>query len=249
MSPVNVLIPALLAASLAGAVGAQETPGAWRFQVELGFNGASGNSSFSILRTGASIRYLRTDRAKLEISGLLRYGRSDGTVIANDARTTVKFDLNPKSDFSPFLYVTNSRDRIRKLDLRSNGGFGANYTFWRGTSGKASLSLAGIFDYENFRVEPGSGGDRSEGLARWSGRLSFDQSFGSGTEFRHTTQYQPVWNGFGDYLVNMSNRLTTKIMDNLALAVEHEYLHDEVPPPGVKPDDQKFSVLLRATFQ
>ena len=43
----------------------------------------------------------------------------------------------------------------------------------------------------------------------------------------------------------MTNSVSTQLLSNLALALAHEYLHDGVPPPGVKQNDQKFSAVLR----
>ena len=94
---------------------------AWRSQLELGFNGSSGNSSFGILRTGESLSRIQTEVYELEVSALLRYGKSEGRVIAEDFRSTLKLDWKPDADFSPFTYVTVGRDRIRKLDSKSNG--------------------------------------------------------------------------------------------------------------------------------
>ncbi len=75
------------------ALAAQDVPDRWNVLVELGFNGASGNSSFGILRTGAKAKYLQTDHAEFEATALLRYGSNDEKVIADDAKATLKLDL------------------------------------------------------------------------------------------------------------------------------------------------------------
>ena len=227
---------------------AQEPADAWRAQIELGFNGASGNSSFSILRTGATLTHLRTDVAEFELAGLLRYGRSDGDVIANDMRLSLKFNFRPLADFAPFAFATSSRDRIRKLDLKSNGGAGATFTFWRDGPGKASLSAAALYDYENFRVESGSGDLESRGVARWSFRLEFSRTLGENADLRHITRHDSQFRDLGDYSVEVTNAVSTTILDDLSLVIRHELLHDQVPPPGVKSGDQKFSVTLRVTL-
>ena len=43
----------------------------------------------------------------------------------------------------------------------------------------------------------------------------------------------------------MSSSLSTRLTEALSLVIEHEYLHDATPPPGVARDDQRFSVLFR----
>ncbi len=229
---------------------AQDTPDPWRSQLELGFNGSSGNSSFGILRTGASLSRIQTAVYEFEISALVRYGKSEDRVIADDMRSTIKLDWKPDSDFSPFTYVTASRDRIRKLDLKANGGVGARWTFFRGdqAGSLASFSLAGILDYEDFRLEAGSTEEETQSKLRWSVRIKFDHAFASGASFQHSTFWQPQINGFRDYVVEMSNSVSTRLTSKLSLAIQHEYLHDEVPPPGAEPNDQKFSVVLRVSL-
>ncbi len=227
---------------------AQPSPDRWKAEVELGLNGASGNSSFSILQTGATVAYLRTEIASFEMSAGLRYGRSDSKVIADDSRASVKLAYHPKSDFSPFLFATTSRDRIRKLDFKSSGGLGANLTMWRGPEGTAALSAAALYDYENFTLGPGSAGPGSRGSARWSFRVTVERKLGTDAAFKHVSFFQPQWNALGDYLMDATNSVSTKIIESLSLVVRHEYLRDSVPPPGARRDDQRFSVVLRAAL-
>jgi len=227
---------------------AQPSPDRWKADVELGLNGASGNSSFSILQTGATVAYLRTEIASFEVTAGLRYGKSDSKVIANDSRASLKLDFHPKSDFSPFIFATTSRDRIRKLDFKSSGGLGANVTVWRGNAGKAAWSAAALYDYENFRLEPGSAGPGSRGSVRWSFRFTAERALGPGASFKHVSFFQPQWNALGDYLMDATNSVSTKIIESLSLVVRHEYLRDSVPPPGARRDDQRFSVVLRAAL-
>jgi len=229
---------------------AQDTPDTWRSEFELGFNGSSGNSSFGILRTGGSISRVQTEVYEIEISALLRYGKSEGRVIAEDFRSTLKLDWKPDSDFSPFTYITASRDRIRKLDAKTNGGIGAKWIFHRGAEAgsKASFSLAGVLDYEDFQLEVGSTEEEKQKAVRWSARFEFDHAFASGASFTHITFWQPRMDSLGDYTVEISNSVSTRLTSSLSLAIQHEYLHDEIPPPGATPNDQKFSVVLRVSL-
>jgi hypothetical protein len=220
----------------------------WNVQLELGFNGQVGNSSFSILRTGARAKHINPDHAEFEFATLVRYGMSDEKVIANDQKVSTKLDLWPQDTWSPFVFVDASRDVIRKLDFRSNGGAGAKYAFWDGDSGDASLSAAVIWDYQNFRLDPGSDHAETESLARWSVRAKGEKTLSQTTTVEHTTFYQPVLDHGLDYLVTMTTSVSTMVLRDVSLSLEHEFLHDSVPPPGVGPDDQKFSVLLKVTL-
>lgn len=227
---------------------AQDVPDRWNVLVELGFNGASGNSSFGILRTGAKAKYLQTDHAEFEATALLRYGSNDEKVIADDAKATLKLDLSPKGKWSPFFFADLARDGIRRIDARFNGGAGGKYTFWDGDSGKASLSAAALYDYQNFKVDLGSGDPESESLARWSLRTKLEKKLSASSTFEQVVFYQPAFSHIGDYVFDMTNSLSTQVVSRLSLALEHQYLRDSRPQPGVRPDDQRYTVVLKLTF-
>ena len=252
MSRHSILLPVIVGASAVLSTArpstAQSAPDRWNVQLELGFNGAMGNSKFTILRTGARTRYLQTEVAEFEISTLVRYGSSDQKVIANDQRLSLKLDLWPRDRWSPFVFVDASRDVIRKLDFRSNGGAGAKYTFWSEDGGSASLSGAVLWDYQDFHLEPGATEAGTESLARWSWRAKAEKTISATTTVENATFYQPAWNRASDFIVTTTTSVSTKVLEDVSLSVEHEYLHDSRPPPGVGPDDQKFSVLLKLTL-
>ncbi len=238
----------LLAACLAVAPSSaqeEEAPDPWQVQLQLGLNGASGNSSFSILRVGVDAVRTETDDYELELAGVYRYGTNEEDVIADDARASLKLDWRPQATWSPFVFAEGARDEIRNLDLRVSGGAGVKWAFLKGERAQASLSLAALAEYENFDVEPGLGDPESRSLGRWSARFKGARTLGEGTEIENVSYYRPVMDEFGDYEVEITNTLSTSLMENLTLAVEHVYLHDEVPPPGAEKDDQKYSVLFR----
>jgi len=220
---------------------------AWRSQLELGFNGAAGNSSFVILRTGFGVTHLRTDVAELELSGLFRYGKNDEVVIARDWRSSLKLDLSPTGKWSPFLFVSASGDAVRRLDLRSEGGAGAKYTVWTSDTGEASISLASLYSFESYKQEAGLAVLPTERAARWSLRTKGERRLG-GTTFKNTGFYQPVWDRARDFTLDLTSSATTRLVGNVNLAVEHEYLHDASPPPDIERNDHKLSVVLRIVF-
>ena len=255
--PHSAMAIVFLSCLLAAPVHAQDAPDLWKAQLELGFNGSSGNSSFGILRTGGALSRLQPDVYEFEVSALVRYGKSEDHIIADDMRSTIKFDWKPESDFSPFMFVTASRDQIRKIDSRVNGGAGAKWTFGRSEdeASKASFSLAATLDREDFALAAGSTEEEIRTTARWSTRLKLDHTFGSGAKIGHVTFWQPerdrhgfLIDSFSDYIVEMTTSLSTRLLSNLSLAVEHEFIHDEIPAPGAKPNDQKFSVVLRVSL-
>jgi len=228
---------------------AQSTEDFWRSMVEFGFTGASGNTSFSILSGGVTVKRLAQERFELDLSAKVRWGKSDGEVIANDTQGTIKFDWSPQADLSPFVYATASRDVIRNLDGRIVSGGGAKWTFLRWSAeSKVSVSLAAVVDHENYRLMPESTGPETVSVGRWSSRLKFDHTFGSGATFQHITFWQPRVSDFSDYLVSIENSLSSQLLSNLSLVINHSYIHDEIPPPGAESDDQRLAVVLRVSL-
>ena len=238
--------------ALAGAGGrdaaAQTPPDDWSAQLEFGLNGASGNTSFSVLRTGGSLKRLETESFEFDLSVLVRYGKNEETVIANDQRAALKFDWRPQATFSPFTFVTTSRDRLRRLDAKVNAGAGLKWAAHREESTNLDLSFAALWDYENFDLVAGSTASETSSVARWSGRIELDHSFDSGAKFEHTTHWLPEFTAFGDYQIEATSSVTTNLLTRLSVVIQHEFLYDSVPPPDVGKRDQKYSVVLRVSL-
>lgn len=248
-SAAPILAFAVLALAPPAATAQESESELWRSTVEFGFQGASGNTSFSILTASGALNRLQQDLFELELSGRVRWGRNGDEVIANDQRATLKGDWKPDADWSPFLYATARRDVIRNLARSIEGGGGVKWTFFRRESGtKASLSSAAIMDAERYILEPGSTAPERRSVTRLSTRLKLDFAFGSGATLQHVTFWQPRFSDFGDYLVDATTTLTSPLTSSLSLAVEHSYVHDALPPPGAVRDDQRLSVVLRVAL-
>lgn len=68
--------------------------------------------------------------------------------------------------------------------------------------------------------------------------------FTSGAKFEHVASRQPHIANFGDYILDISNSLSSQLLSNLALVLTYSYNHEAVPPPGAVKDDQRLGVLL-----
>lgn len=221
---------------------------AWRTQLDLGFTGSTGNTSLATLQTGVSVRRLETERIEFQASVSYRYGKSDDRVVADLFRAEVKFDILPKARWSPFLFASATRNPVRRLSMRSNGGAGGKYTFWRGDRGRSSIRGAAIFNYEVFEVAEGRVPPPTERTMRWSARYKLNLYLRDGAAIEHITFYQPVWNALGDFYLIMANTFQTEIVGGLSLVVKHEYQHDDSPPEEIVKDDQFLSVGFRYVF-
>lgn len=248
---VAVLVAALglLSTALAPDLRAQEAEAErWRVVVDLGFNGASGNSSFAVLNTGFEVTHLQRDLAEFELGFQYRYGESEGDVIARNVQSSLKLDLNPNGVWSPFIFATAGRDRLRRLDLRSSGGAGAKYVLWRGEAGEASLSAAALYSYESYFLTSTSAAPPTERTARWSWRFKGKRELGETVVVENVSFYQPVWDHASDYYVDVTSTAAVQMWEGIQLRVQHQYQHEETPPEDVVSDDNALTVGLRFVF-
>ncbi|MBI4545892.1 MAG: DUF481 domain-containing protein [Gemmatimonadetes bacterium] len=220
-------------------------PERWKLVVDLGFTAASGNERLAVLTSAVSLTHLRQELFELALDGDLRYGRSEGKEVARRFRGGLKFDLYPHSMWSPFFFTTGEHDRFRRLDLRTSGGAGIKHTFWDSPAGKASLSLAVVYSYEDYDVAQLPLLDQFQRNTRWSWRLKAQRQLGGAVRLESTTFYQPLWNVAADYLVEAETALTVRISRKLGVSLGHSYNRDSRPPsPDVRKDDHLVKVGL-----
>lgn len=235
----TILIP--LAILLAAPASAQEPaaeskPDSWAATVDLAFSGASGNDRTVLLTSGFTISHLKTERFELELSGSVRYGRSEGHEVARNLKTGIKLDLIPNATWSPFFMINAERDPFRKLDLRSSSGAGVKYTFLRSAAGTMSISAAVLHSYENFTTDPDLPLEPRQ-AARWSWRFKGNRDFGERVRIENVTFYQPVWNRGSEYLLSMESSLRVPMTQRISLTLSHNYDRDSMAPAGVYKDD------------
>lgn len=210
-------------------------PDRWAAALDFGFNAQTGNTRLMLLTTGFRVRHRETETYKLEWGVSFRYGESRGVVVARNVQSNLSFDFNPKSMWSPYAFATVERDPFRHLDLRSNTGSGVTHTFYRAATGELAVSLAALYSHEGFTVSTQP--DRDD--ARWNLQTRGSQKIGKSARIENTFFYKPVWNQRGDYNIQSTTRLSSRITQRLAMTLSHEYLKDSTPPQGVKQDDQR----------
>lgn len=217
---------------------APPAPDRWAAQLEFGFNGARGNTELVTLSTGFSIKRTETDRFELELETGYRYGESEGSVVARNIQSSLSFDLFPAGPWSPFIYVAAERDPFKRLDIRTDGGAGAKYTLNDGDRGTASLSLALLHTYENFRPTEAIPETPVRSDARWSMRARAKRRMAEGWQVENTTFYKPVYDQLGDYDVDSVTKLNAILNSRLAVTFSYTYRLDSTPPEGVGREDQ-----------
>lgn len=215
----------------------------WASVTELTLTDASGNNDMTVFTTGFTLRHLRTELYSFELQLQGRYGASDGEQVAENYKGSLTFDFAPGSRWSPFLHTTAEHDPFRRLDVRMNSGAGARYRLYREQNrGEADISVAMMHSYEALRNE---GITATTNRARWNVRVNGSRRVHEGVTVSHRTQYQPIVDQLGDYLLTMETGLRVHLNNHVALSVSHEFNRDSMPAADVHPDDR----LLKAGVQ
>jgi Protein of unknown function, DUF481 len=219
-------------------------PRPWAFGVDLAYTSSSGNENISLLTSSFQVRHTVNNTYQLDLTGGLRYGETHGAVEARNLRGGLKWSFGPEREFSPFLFATIEQDAFRQLGLRANTGLGANYHALHRDDADIELSLAALYSYEDHHI----GGILPPDVAPYfrDERLSWGfkgkKTFHTGIELQNTTQYQPVWNAFGNYLLDSETTARAVVNHWLALTFGYTFQRNSRPLPGVKANDQ----LVRA---
>jgi putative salt-induced outer membrane protein YdiY len=217
----------------------------WAASVDLGFSGSSGNSDFVALTSGVRVRHLQTNRFKLDWSANFRYGESGGSVAARHTQSKLDFDLGPSARVAPFISMSGERDPFRRLDLRARGGTGARFALYRADRGEAAIRAALLYTHERFRPEADRQ-PRSEGV--WSFKFTGNRQLGENIKVETSSSYDPAVGDFGDYNLDLTSKLSTRISRRLALTVAHTFAYDATPVAGVQPSDQRYQTGLTVDF-
>ncbi len=240
--PTALLLAAILLSAGTPAVAqAPDTasPDRWKFAADLALTSASGNENITVLTSSLNVVHLLESAYELELTARYRYGESRAAVVARNVKGNLKFDFRPEATVSPFLFGAAERDPFRRIDVRLDAGAGAKYTFARWPDGKASVSLAALYSYEDRAVAgvqpPVAAVERD---ARWSLRVRGAKQLSSGFTLEHTTFYQPVWDAGGDYLLNSETTARMVLRQWIAVTFAYTFERDSTPLPGVAADDR-----------
>lgn len=240
-------IPAViltLALAAGGAAGQETAPGPgdaadrWRLALDLAFTATSGNSRVSILTSGVQLTHLETDRYEMEVSGKVRYGRSEGEETERSAQAGLKVDLQPRADWSPFVFLTVEHEPFRRLEVRGYSGGGLKRTLWRSDAGKLSVSGAAVYSMEQLQAVDQAPADPVRREVRSSWRIKGARIFSESARVENTTFYQPMWDRPDDYLIEAQTSVTVQLTRRLGLRLSHLYERDSTPPTGVRRNDQ-----------
>ena len=215
-----------------------EAPDRWGFQLNVAFTSTSGNDQLAVLVTDTKISHLQTDALKLDWTGRVRYGRSQGVDVAQNMQSTLTLELAPQALWSPFVFGQAEKDPFKRLDLRTSSGAGVRYRLLREDGAELTLSGAALHSYENLEVtaaDPLAQELTHNARWRWIGEGTY--AFGESVQAKHRTYYEPVWDRGSDYLMEVQNALQFTVNSHLTFRVVHVFQRDSSPPAEVREND------------
>lgn len=227
------------------------TPDRWDLSTEVSLTDQSGNRVLRLF-TGA-LKFSHREKKKYRLDGRIqsRYGKSEGQVVARNYYSSLGFDLHPGSHWSPFLSGEAERDRIKRLDLRINGGAGATYVPFQGNPklGSATISVGLLYSYENLTATgPTDPEPEPRSLARWNVKVQGQHKLQSSVTLNMLSLYQPAWGEMDDYLLRTEAGAKVSLTKRLALSVEYQVNRNAQPPVGVEPNDRLLKTGLVVDF-
>lgn len=231
------------AADAAAAAEAEEpAPDRWGFEVNLALTSATGNEQITVLVTDGKITHLQTKSLKLDLSGRVRYGRSDGEAVAQNTRTSLTLELVPDARWSPFVSGRAEKDPFRKLDLRTSSGAGVRYRVLRRDAVELTVSGAALHSYENLEMPPADLATDRTHAARWRWIARGRAQLRKNVEAQHESYYEPVWDHATDYLMEVQNTLRFRFTDGLSFRIVHVFERDSSPAEDVRENDMALTV-------
>ena len=249
-------VPRTAAAQWTGAVREPDArePGATPDEREALTGGASfgltvteGNSETLSLNFGGKIAYRADDHTWSLSTGLLRT-RDGDELKANRGNVTLRYDVEP----SERIYVTSqfaaSYNQPAGIERRLAPGIGLGYDILRGEESRLSFDAGFNWVGERFAD------DTRESSVYFNMAQEFKLRVNETTDLEQRLAYSPRPEDLGNYLVNASVTLTTRIWK--ALGVKTQISDDYDSTPFVDPEtgearsrnDFTFITGLNVTF-
>ncbi len=170
------------------------------------------------------------------------YGKTDGTLSANDMGGSSKTDL----DFSRKVYAYNlgaaSYDVIRKIDLHYEDGPGAGYHLFTGTNFIVNTELGANYQVE-YRSDDTSTHD-------FYYRLAEDVAWKINKQMNLTEKFEffPRADNLAEYRARFESTLSYALMLNFSLNMSVIDLYDTQPAGGVPANDFQLRTSLGVKF-
>ena len=158
----------------------------------------------------------------------------------------VKTDLFQYGKYSPFLACEMLTNKYKGYDLKLSGLLGVKFRIYTIPSVcDYSISGAFVYDWSDFTEETLLPNNNY----RISIRPKITQKLGENLTLSHITFYQPSVLDFGDYIIQSTTKLQTKITRMLFLDLSFTYEYrSRVPSENFKKNDILSEVSIRFKY-
>lgn len=214
-----------------------------------GFSQTTGNSHLK----NASLLgdfVARSEQLRLSINGRYVYGENANTLIARNARGTIKLDFFITKRFYWFASAYVENDRFQDLKMRTALASGPGFQFIeRGDFNGIFKDMtfyteAGVsFFNEDFRVAD----DQSSIRARVSMKFNWPM-FDDRITFYHYNEFYPSMQNTSNYYLTMDNGLRFRIWEGFVSGVQVTTRYNSRPAPGTGDTDNLYLFTLGYSF-
>lgn len=214
-----------------------------------GFSQTTGNSH---LKNASLLGDLvaRSEQLRLSINGRYVYGENAKTLIARNARGTIKLDFFITKRFYWFASAYVENDRFQDLKMRTALATGPGYQFIeRG-------DFSGLFKDMTFYTEAGItyfnedfrlADDKSSIRARVSMKLNWPM-LDDRITFYHYNEFYPSLENASNYYLTMDNGVRFKIWEGFVSGIQVTTRYNSKPAAGTGDTDNLYLFTLGYSF-
>lgn len=214
-----------------------------------GFSQTTGNSQ---LRNASLLGdfVARSEQLRLTINGRYVYGDNANTLVARNARGTIKLDFFLTQRFFWFASAYFENDRFQDLKMRTALATGPGYQFIdRGDFGGLFKDMtlyaeAGVAYFnEDFRLAEDGTSIRGRSSVKFNWPLFEDRI----TLF-HFDEFYPSLQNASNFYLTMDNGVRFKIIESFISSLQVTTRYNNRPPPGTGDTDNLYLITLGYGF-
>jgi len=216
--------------------------------LDVGLDGASGNTDKFGFKTGGRLQWHRQSQTDLAMFSY-RYGKSHGRADTNKSFAHVRHmqHINPLTTLEGFAQA--EKDEFSRLSFRGLIGAGVRRTLLAGEArGTVYLGLGGMYEDEELQARTGATDALQSQLWRGNLYLILKRQFNEQMRVVSSTYYQPRLDDWGDARLLEQAALLIKLNDALDLKLSLEVQFDNRPPQLVEKTDISYSTGLELHF-
>lgn len=192
----------------------------------------------------------RSEQLRLSINGRYVYGDNANTLIARNARGTIKLDFFMTKRFYWFASAYFENDRFQDLKMRTALSSGPGYQFIeRGDFGGIFKDMtfyteAGVaFFNEDFRVADDQSSLRARVSMKWNWPLLDDR-----ITLYHYNEFYPSLQNASNYFLTMDNGVRFKIWEGFVSGIQATTRYNSRPAAGTGDTDNLYLFTLGYSF-